>query len=277
MRAFSLLISNGKLSKFAQTVASSGKLLAKNILASECITGYARLLENVLNFSSDATLPGSISQLQQGAWEWNLFRKEIEMGTVDMQNVDEKATLLRKYSVVYVLEEEFTNFVYSTDGSANGTGILSEDMLTKLDWDVLRVLESSEEDERIEMEEVRCHLAFTVPSFPPPLPTSSKQTPHPLQAGKKKKKFCVSSPFLQKTAKFDDYFLICSLKIEWRETLDHGMIFIVMLAKLKNLSLKQMKGMRESLRGQARLCAFMRSTVELGPGHSCTMVLCTVV
>lgn len=154
MRAFSLLISNGKLSKFAQKVASSGRLLAKNILASECITGYSRLLENVLNFSSDAMLPSSISQLQQGAWEWNLFRKEIEMRTVDMQNVDEKATLLRKYSVVYALEEEFTNFVYSTNGSANGTGILSEDMLTKLDWDVLRVLESSEEDERIEMEEL---------------------------------------------------------------------------------------------------------------------------
>lgn len=188
MRAFSLLISNGKLSKFAQTVASSGKLLAKNILASECITGYARLLENVLNFSSDATLPGSISQLQQGAWEWNLFRKEIEMGTVDMQNVDEKATLLRKYSVVYVLEEEFTNFVYSTDGSANGTGILSEDMLTKLDWDVLRVLESSEEDERIEMEEVRCHLAFTVPSFPPPPPSYLFKINPPPLAGRKKEK-----------------------------------------------------------------------------------------
>ena len=279
MRAFSLLISNGKLSEFAQTVASSGRLLAKNILASECITGYARLLENVLNFSSDAMLPGSISQLQQGAWEWNLFRKEIEKRTVDMQNVDEKATLLRKYSVVYALEEEFTNFVYSTNGSANGTGILSEDMLTKLDWDVLRVLESSEEDEMIEMEEVRCILHLQCLSCPPPS-SLSKTNPPPLAGRKKekrKKKFCVSSPFLQKTAKIDYYFLICSLKIEWTETLEHGMIFIVMLAKLKKLSLKQTKGMRESLRGQARLCAFTRSTVELGPGHSCTMVLCTVV
>ena len=277
MRAFSLLISNGKLSKFAQKVASSGRLLAKNILASECITGYARLLENVLNFSSDAMLPGSISQLQQGAWEWNLFGKEIEMRTVDMQNVDEKATLLRKYSVVYALEEEFTNFVFSTNGSANGTGILSEDMLTKLDWDVLRVLESSEENERIEMEEVRCILHLQCLPWPPSLLPLQNKPPTPCRQEKRKNSFCVSSPFLQKTAKIDDYFLICSLKIEWRETLEHGMIFIVMLAKLKKLSLKQTKGMRESLRGQARMCAFTRSTVELGPGHSCTMVLCTVV
>ena len=103
-----------------------------------------------------------------------------------MQNVDEKATLLRKYSVVYALEEEFTNFVYSTNGSANGTGILSEDMLTKLDWDVLRVLESSEEDEMIEMEEVRCILHLQCLSCPPPS-SLSKTNPPPL-AGRKKEK-----------------------------------------------------------------------------------------
>ncbi|KAG7992813.1 hypothetical protein I3843_02G147000 [Carya illinoinensis] len=154
MTAFSLLISSGKLSEFAQAVASSGRLLAKNMLASECITGFARILENVLNFSSDAMLPGPISQLRQGAWEWNLFRKEIELSTGEKQISDGKATFFGKFSVVHALEEEFTNFVYSTNGSENGTGILPQDIPTKLDWDVLREIESSEENERVEMEEL---------------------------------------------------------------------------------------------------------------------------
>lgn len=144
MKAFSQLISNGKLSKFAQTIASSGRLLAKNVLASECITSFARLLENVLSFSSGTRLPGPISQLQQGLWEWNLFRL----------NIDDKATFMRKFGVVDALEEEFTNFVYSTNVSENGTGILSHDILTKQDWDVLSEIESIEEYERVEMEEL---------------------------------------------------------------------------------------------------------------------------
>ncbi|XP_059458280.1 uncharacterized protein LOC132187862 [Corylus avellana] len=154
MRAFSLLISNGKLSKFAQAVASSGRLLARNMLASECITGYARVLENVLNFSSDAMLPGPISQLQQGSWEWNLFRVEIQARTGEMQDIDEKATFLRKFSVVDALEDEFTNFVHSTNVSENGTEILSLDIPTKQDWDVLSEVESTEEYEKLEMEEL---------------------------------------------------------------------------------------------------------------------------
>lgn len=55
-----------------------------------------------------------------------------------------------------------------------------------------------------------------------------------------------------------------------------GMRFIVMVEDLKSLNLKQMKGMKESLRGQVSRCVFMRFTMELGPGHSCIMVLCTV-
>lgn len=154
MRAFSLLISNGKLSKFAEAVASSGRLLVKNMLAPECITGYARLLENVLNFSSDAMLPGPVSQLQQGPWEWNLFRKEIEPRTAVKGDSDEKATSLKNFSVVYALEEEFTDFFYSSNVSENGTVILPQDTPTKLDWAILREIESSEEYERLEMEEL---------------------------------------------------------------------------------------------------------------------------
>ncbi|KAK9283587.1 hypothetical protein L1049_011836 [Liquidambar formosana] len=154
MRAFSILISNGKLSKFAQAVAISGRMLAKNMLASECIIGYAKLLENVVNFPSDALLPGPISQLQQNAWEWSLFRKEIEQSTSDMPNIDGKNTSMRKYSVVYYLEEDLTNLFDSKNISENETGIMAQDIPTELDWDILTEIEISEDFERRELEEL---------------------------------------------------------------------------------------------------------------------------
>ncbi|KAH0980901.1 hypothetical protein GBA52_008078 [Prunus armeniaca] len=153
MKSFSLMISNGKLSKFARTVASSGRLLAMNLLASECITGYARVLENALNFPSDALLPGPISELQQGTWEWNLFGNEIDYTTGNMQDNDEQSSL-ENTSVVYALEEEFSGLAYSTNISDNGTWELAQDIPTQLDWDLLTEIENSEEYERLEMEEL---------------------------------------------------------------------------------------------------------------------------
>lgn len=148
------MISNGKLSKFARTVASSGRLLAMNLLASESITGYARLLESALNFPSDALLPGPFSQLQQGTWEWNLFGSEIDYNTGDMLNIDENQASLENSSVVHALEEFFSSFSYSTNISENGTENLAHNIPTQLDWDILREIELSEEYERLEMEEV---------------------------------------------------------------------------------------------------------------------------
>ncbi|KAL6129301.1 hypothetical protein ACLB2K_072653 [Fragaria x ananassa] len=154
LKAFSLMISNEKLSKFARTVASSGRLIAMNLLASESITGYARLLESVLKFPSDALLPGPLSQLQQGTWEWNLFGSEIDSGTGDMLNINEDQASLENSSVVHTLEEEFSGFSYSTKISENGTEIFAHDIPTQLDWDILREIELSEEYERVEMEEL---------------------------------------------------------------------------------------------------------------------------
>ena len=86
---------------FAQIVAFSGRQLAKNILASECIIGYASLLENLLNFPSDVLLPASVSELQQGLWERDLLTKEIE----------HRNDISGDFSVVYVLEEELTKHI----------------------------------------------------------------------------------------------------------------------------------------------------------------------
>lgn len=163
-RAFSLFISNGKLSKFARTIASAGRLRAKNMLALDCVTRYARILENVLNFPSVALLPGPISQLQQVSWEWNLFRKEIDLGTGDILNMDEwgTSTSSRNSSVVDLLEEEFTkNITQNENWSAD------QDTISELDWDVLQDIESSEEYERLETEQVCCLLAIMTWSFSP--------------------------------------------------------------------------------------------------------------
>ncbi|KAF5742581.1 hypothetical protein HS088_TW09G00632 [Tripterygium wilfordii] len=147
MMAFSLLISNGKLSKFALKVASSGRLLAKNVLASECVTTYARLLENVLCFPSSVFLPGPISQLQKKEWEWDLF-DEIEEGT------DDEEDFSRESSVVYALEEELSDLVNPINSSENGSETVVQDIPTEEDWEVLKEVESYEEYERLEMEQL---------------------------------------------------------------------------------------------------------------------------
>lgn len=152
VNAFSLLLSNGRLSKFAQAIASSGRELAKNILALDCITGYARLLENVLSFPSDALLPGPVSQIQQGSWEWNLFQNEIDQD-IHLSKMDGDF-FNGKVSVVYAVEQELKGLNYSTSIFENGTEVPLQDELTQLDWDILREIEISEENEMFEMEEV---------------------------------------------------------------------------------------------------------------------------
>ncbi|XP_043699892.1 uncharacterized protein LOC122650553 isoform X2 [Telopea speciosissima] len=153
MRAFSLLISHGKLSKFAHAVASSGKLLAKNMMASDCIAGYAKLLENVLHFPSDALLPIPISRFQKHTWEWNFFRKEMERGGREIPKFDYMNSSIGKSSVVYALEE-LGSFDHKRNIAENDTNILTEENITQLDWDVLEELEGSEQHERRELEEL---------------------------------------------------------------------------------------------------------------------------
>ncbi|KAF8397779.1 hypothetical protein HHK36_016701 [Tetracentron sinense] len=164
MRGFSLLISDMKLSKFAHLVASSGRLLAKNMLALKCIAGYAKLLENVLHFPSDALLPGPISQLQQGVWEWNLFNNEMEQRGSD-KDFDQMSSSMRKSSVVYALEEDLASLNNTRSILENETDILMQEYPTQLDWDVLRELETSEDFERREMEELEDRMERTSGSW----------------------------------------------------------------------------------------------------------------
>ncbi|XP_019058423.1 PREDICTED: uncharacterized protein LOC104816682 [Tarenaya hassleriana] len=154
LKAFSLMISDGRVSKFGRTIASSGRLLAKNIMASECITGYARLLESILHFPSDTSLPGSVSHLQQAAWEWNLFRKEIGQQKSYIHDSDSTGAFIGRPGVVFHVEETFMGIIDSRNPVDNDTFILSEDLPSKQDWDVLEEIEQTEEYERVETEEL---------------------------------------------------------------------------------------------------------------------------
>ncbi|RWR97248.1 Glycosyl transferase [Cinnamomum micranthum f. kanehirae] len=165
-RAFSLLIPNMKLSKVARAIASSGKLLARNILASDCITGYAKLLENILQFPSDTKLPGSISPLQQYKWEWDLLRKERKGGDSQViQSLEKIGSSMTKSSVVYALEEEFSSTNYMRNTSENEIDILTQENLSKVDWDDVREMEMSEEFERREIQELEERMEKTLGSW----------------------------------------------------------------------------------------------------------------
>lgn len=152
LKAFSPLISDGRLSKFAQALSSSGRLLTKNLMATECVTSYARLLENTLHFPSDTFLPGSISQLQVGAWEWGLFRSEI--GQRKSFIGDSAYASIGRPGTVFQVEEKFMGVVEPTDPVDNNTVFLSDELPSKLDWDILEEIEGAEEYNKVESEEV---------------------------------------------------------------------------------------------------------------------------
>lgn len=162
LSSFSQMISDGKLSRFSQAIASSGRLLAKNILASECVTGYARLLENVLNFPSAVKLPGPVSQLQLGGWEWNLFGKEMVQKIDENADNEEGVAAIRKSSVIYAFEAQLTNIVNLTNVSETEKGTLDQDIPTPQDWDILEEIENAEEYETVEMEEVYCSSLLAI-------------------------------------------------------------------------------------------------------------------
>lgn len=159
--AFSLLVSDRKLSTFARAIASSGKLRARNMFAEECIFGLAKLVEDVFDFPSDVLLPTPASQMRNIAWEWSLFRKELDQISSEREHLHLEDHLMVNLSVVYDLEEDIINYVALGNVSLDNAEGLEEDMPTSLDWDILSEIESSEEVEILEREEVCplfCHM-----------------------------------------------------------------------------------------------------------------------
>ncbi|KAL8159905.1 hypothetical protein V2J09_001442 [Rumex salicifolius] len=156
LRAFSLLISrDGILSTLAKAVGSSGKVLAKNLQASECIKGYARLMENVLNFPSDALLPKSFSQIEQATWEWNFTGEILEENSIDMMSFDKRHTAIDRSRIIYALEKDHLDLgITDPMNMSEYNGELEQDLLIAEDWDGIAEIESFEDLERLEIDQI---------------------------------------------------------------------------------------------------------------------------
>ncbi|CAA0814347.1 UDP-Glycosyltransferase superfamily protein [Striga hermonthica] len=154
LNAFSRLISEGNLSRFANSVGSSGRLRAKNMFANECIIAYANLLEYVIDFPSDVLLPSRASQLNNSVWEWSSFTRELDRISGSYQNNYLDDSFGMNSSIVYDLEEDMENYVILKNVTQGQSENREEDNPTMLDWDILTEIESSEEVERLEREEI---------------------------------------------------------------------------------------------------------------------------
>ncbi|XP_051116209.1 uncharacterized protein LOC127241290 isoform X2 [Andrographis paniculata] len=152
--AFSLLISEGKLTKLAHSVASSGRHRAKNMFASESFKAYAKLLEHVCDFPSDVMLPGHTSHLNGSIWEWHLFRKELDWLSSNAEDLHEEGLLGKNSSIFYHIEESMTNYHPGKHEAQNSTEDLEDELPTVQDWDIVSEMESSEEVDRLENEEI---------------------------------------------------------------------------------------------------------------------------
>ncbi|KAK9158694.1 hypothetical protein Scep_005268 [Stephania cephalantha] len=146
LQAFSYIVSAKGLTLFAHEIAESGKMHAKNMLASECINGYAELLESLFKFLPDVSLPKTRKDSLKTVWEWGFLGNDLGNST----NQPMADTLERKSDILHALEEKFT----SLKSSESETIIQDEECPTEEDWDILHEMERNIEHEMQEMEEL---------------------------------------------------------------------------------------------------------------------------
>lgn len=130
------------------------------MFAEECIIGLAELVEDIFHFPSDVLLPSRASQLNNIIWEWSLFRRGLDQISSDTENLYLEDYLRINSSIIYDLEEDMTGYA-AIGNLSHGHSVGSiGDIPTISDWDILNEIESSEEDERLEREEVWPILVF---------------------------------------------------------------------------------------------------------------------
>ncbi|KAL4191036.1 hypothetical protein AMTRI_Chr07g78810 [Amborella trichopoda] len=160
---FSFLVTDGKLNNYAHMLGYSGRLHARNMFALDFITTYAKLLENVLQFPSDAMLPKPVSRLpaHEVQWAWDLIGNEIAMtdGQILGEGVRKPNRLHRNSNVMSAIEESWKSSMNASDDQ------IAEDIPTQQDWDDARDTEISEEYERREMEELNGQMETDVESW----------------------------------------------------------------------------------------------------------------
>ncbi|KAJ7532729.1 hypothetical protein O6H91_13G016800 [Diphasiastrum complanatum] len=137
---------------------TAGRLLSKNLLAMDAVTGYSRLLEIVLDFPSQILLPQPVSEVQDSfkSWQWDLLTSHKNSSGVKslahmlpsealkpLQNVD--LDLIRKFSTEQSTEISTTPS-YPLE--------INFESLEGDEWDDDRAAELRDEIERMEEEEL---------------------------------------------------------------------------------------------------------------------------
>ncbi|KAJ1296379.1 hypothetical protein BS78_01G295800 [Paspalum vaginatum] len=144
--AFIQILGEKKLLDTAYSVALGGKLLSKNMLAHDCITAHVKLLESVIHFPSHATLPSSVSEVQERTWLWDPFEMKAALENSLLEDESYAST-----KTVDMLSE-LPQINQSTYSDTNDTA--SYDYPSLSDWNDLNEIEIFEDIERREMEEI---------------------------------------------------------------------------------------------------------------------------
>ncbi|CAA7410594.1 unnamed protein product [Spirodela intermedia] len=125
-----------------RNTAISGKKLSKNMLAWDCIAGYAKVLENVIQFPSDALLPSPATEARQRVWEWRLLGERHESLADDGYGSRWTSSILDDIGA----DIDDPTF---EENPPSGNSELSDS-----DWADVREMELSEDAERREAEEL---------------------------------------------------------------------------------------------------------------------------
>ncbi|ERM96163.1 hypothetical protein AMTR_s00001p00062880 [Amborella trichopoda] len=163
---FSKLFTRGKLNRRAYLLGSTARLRVRYMIVLDFITSYVKLLENVVQFPSDARLPKPVLRLRAPdvEWAWKLIGDEMNAGDYQIlgEGVRKLNILHRNSSWIFAIEERWKSSMRAFDNEAKN---FTKDIPTQQDWDDARNMEISEEYERREMEELNGRMESGVESW----------------------------------------------------------------------------------------------------------------
>ncbi|XP_068665864.1 uncharacterized protein [Aristolochia californica] len=143
-QVISQVVSNGKLSALAHNIASTGKAHARNFMVSETVEGYAFLLENVLQLSSEVSSPKPVEEIPprlKMAWQWHLF--EDVLGVMYVNRTHTSNNFLDKIEEL----QETQNLDNNSDSG--------EEAFSINDWEEEKAIEIANGRKRREEEELK--------------------------------------------------------------------------------------------------------------------------
>ncbi|KAL5572028.1 hypothetical protein UlMin_021625 [Ulmus minor] len=139
------VVSKGKLSPLARNMASIARGTAKNLMASECVEGYALLLENVIKLPSEVALPRAVSEIPlelKEKWQWDLF---------EVSNLTNLNTRLKSYSFLDNFEVQWNH----TQREKFGSIAAASDSFIYSIWEEEKHIQMANSRRRREEEELK--------------------------------------------------------------------------------------------------------------------------